>query len=110
MYAIPNCETVKKARKYLEDRKISYEFVDFKKNPPTLDLLKKWKDFVGEFPVNKKGLTYKKHKDVFEKMSSKEKFDFIISNSSIVKRPVLEKNGKTLAMGFDEDIYKNILV
>ena len=37
MYAIANCDTVKKARTYLEKKKVSYEFVDFKKTPPTSD-------------------------------------------------------------------------
>lgn len=108
MYAIPNCDTVKKARTYLDKKKIAYDFVDFKKTPPTKDLIKKWADFMGELPANKKGLTYKKYKDEFEALTPAKKIDFIIANSSMIKRPVLEKNGKTVAIGFDEETYSGL--
>jgi arsenate reductase len=57
MFAIPNCDTVKKARTFLEQNKIDYEFIDFKKNPPTKTQIKAWADYFGELPINKKGLT-----------------------------------------------------
>lgn len=105
MYAIANCDTVKKARTFLDKKKIAYEFVDFKKTPPTKDLIKRWSDFLGELPANKKGLTYRKYKDEFEALSPAKKIDFLIANNSMIKRPVLEKNDKTLALGFDEEVY-----
>lgn len=105
MYAIANCDTVKKARAYLDKKKIAYEFVDFKKTPPTKDLIKKWSEFLGELPANKKGLTYRKYKEEFEALTPAKKIDFLIENSSMIKRPVLEKNAKTLAFGFDEEVY-----
>lgn len=108
MYAISNCDTVKKARAYLDKKKIAYEFVDFKKTPPTKELIEKWADFLGELPANKKGLTYKKFKDEFEMLSSAKKIDLIIANSSMIKRPVLESKGKTVAIGFNEEIYAGL--
>jgi arsenate reductase len=108
MYAIANCDTVKKARTYLEKKKVSYEFVDFKKTPPTSDQIKKWAEYFGELPVNKKGLTYKKFKEEYEALSPALKIKFIIENTSMIKRPVLEKNNKTIAMGFDEEEYKGL--
>ena len=59
MFAIANCDTVKKARIFLETKKVDYEFVDFKKVKPTKDQIKRWAEFYGELPVNKKGTTYK---------------------------------------------------
>ncbi|MBC7714793.1 MAG: Spx/MgsR family RNA polymerase-binding regulatory protein [Rhizobacter sp.] len=108
MYAIPNCDTVKKARTYLDKKKIAYEFVDYKKTPPTKELIKKWADFMGELPANKKGTTYKKFKDEFEALTTAKKIDFIIANSSIIKRPVLENKGKTVAIGYDEETYAGL--
>ncbi len=108
MYAIANCDTVKKARTYLEKKKVSYEFVDFKKTPPTSDQIKKWAEYFGELPVNKKWLTYKKFKEEYEALSPALKIKFIIENTSMIKRPVLEKNNKTIAMGFDEEEYKGL--
>lgn len=105
MFAIPNCDTVKKARTYLDKKKIAYEFVDFKKIPPTADQIKRWAEFFGELPANKKGTTYKKFKEEFEALPSAAKVKFLIENSSMIKRPVLEKNGKTVAIGFDEEMY-----
>jgi arsenate reductase len=110
MYAIPNCDTVKKARAYLDKKKITYEFVDFKKTPPTKELIKKWTDFMGEIPANKKGTTYKKLKDEFEALTPAKKIDFIIVNSSMIKRPVLENKGKTIAIGFDEEVYAGLKI
>jgi Spx/MgsR family transcriptional regulator len=109
LYGIPNCDTVKKARTFLEKKKVDYEFVDFKKTPPVADDIKRWETAFGELPVNKAGQTFKKHKDAYEKLSPKEKVPFIIANSSMIKRPILEKNGKVLAFGFKEEEYKALL-
>ena len=108
MYAIANCDTVKKARVFLEKKKVDYTFVDFKKSAPTAEQIKRWGEFFGELPANKKGLTYKKYKDEFEALTPAKKVQFLIENSSMIKRPILEKNDKTLAMGFDEEEYKKI--
>ena len=108
MYAIPNCETVKKARAFLDKKKIVYEFVDFKKVKPTAEQVKRWGEFLGDLPANKKGLTYRKFKEEYETLTPASKIKFLCENSSMIKRPVLEKNAQTIAMGFDEDIYKAI--
>ncbi len=110
MYAIPNCDTVKKARAFLDSKKIAYEFVDFKKNPPTISLVNKWIDFLGELPINKKGTTYKKLKEQFIELSPAKQIDFMIANSSMIKRPILENKNKTIAVGFDEEIYGGLKI
>lgn len=108
MYAIPNCDTVKKARTFLDKKKVEYQFIDFKKAPPTGELIKRWAEFFGELPANKKGVTYKKYKDEFEALTPAQKIKFLIEHSSMIKRPVLEKNNKTIAIGFDEDLYNGL--
>ena len=108
MYAIPNCDTVKKARAFLDKKKISYEFFDFKKTSPTKEMIEQWTLFLNDLPVNKKGTTYKKLKDEFVALSSEEKVNFMIKNSSMIKRPVLEKNNKIVAIGFDEETYSQL--
>lgn len=105
IYGIPNCDTVKKARTFLDKKNVKFDFIDFKKTPPTPEDISRWSKAFGDLPVNKSGLTYKKHKDLFEKLSEKEKISFLCSNSSMIKRPILEKNGKVLAFGFKEDEY-----
>ncbi len=108
IFGIPNCDTVKKARTFLEKKKISFEFIDFKKTPPTSADITRWTESYGDLPVNKTGTTYKKHKEAFEKLGAEEKISFLCQNSSMIKRPILEKNGKVLAFGFKEDEYQNL--
>lgn len=109
LFGIPNCDTVKKARTYLEKKKIDYEFVDFKKYRPTDEDIEKWAKTFGDLPVNTKGTTYKKHKEVYESLTPKKKVSFIQENTSMIKRPILEKKGKVLAFGFNEEEYKGLL-
>jgi Spx/MgsR family transcriptional regulator len=106
MFAIPNCDTVKKARSFLENNHIDYTFIDFKKSPPTKTQIQTWSDFSGELPVNKKGMTFRKCKDQYERLSIPEKIDFIIANTSLIRRPVLVQNDTVIALGFNEGQYK----
>ena len=105
LFGIPNCDTVKKVRNYLEKNKINYEMVDFKKTPPTESDIKRWKFFMKAWPVNTKGLTYRKIREQFESASDTQKIKILIENSSAIKRPILEIDGSVEAVGFDKDYY-----
>jgi len=109
VYGIPNCNTVKNACKYLEDKKIPFKFVDFKKYTPTENDLKQWSEKFGGLPVNKSGLTYRKHKEVYEKLTDEAKVKFIQQNTSMIKRPILTDKTQILAFGFSEDSYGDVL-
>ncbi len=102
MYGIPNCDTVKKVRQLMESKGLIYEFVDFKKTPPTAADIARWQKVFGDWPLNKKGPTFRKNAEAFEKLSETKIPAFIIANSSMIKRPILEKDGVVLAIGFDE--------
>lgn len=106
LFGIPNCDTVKKARTFLEKNKTNYEFIDFKKIAPSNEDVERWSKAFGDLPVNKAGTTYKKFKDEFEKLTPAKKIKFIQENTSMIKRPILEKDGKVLAFGFSESEYK----
>jgi len=110
LFGIPNCDTVKKARTFLEKRSVLVNFIDFKKSAPTEIDIKRWEEAFGGLPVNTKGVTYKKHKVTFESLRPKEKYLFLIEHSSMLKRPILENDGKVLCFGFDEDSYNLALV
>lgn len=109
LFGIPNCDTVKKARTWLDKKGIAFDFIDFKKSSPTDADLKRWAEAFGDLPVNTKGTTYKKHKDEYEALNAKGKISFLKEHSSMIKRPILEKDGKVLAFGFDEENYKSSL-
>ena len=108
LYGIPNCDTVKKARAYLAERGVVYEFVDFKKTPPTPSELARWKQALGEWPLNKRGPTFRKHQAELEQFSEGKLAAFIITHSSMIKRPILERKGKVLAFGFQLATYQQI--
>jgi Spx/MgsR family transcriptional regulator len=109
LYGIPNCDTVKKARIFLEERNIPHTFVDFKKVPPSSAQLKQWTKAYGDLPVNKKGQTYRKLGQEFEALSSSAKITFLIENSSMIKRPILQQGEEVLAFGFDQSEYQKKL-
>lgn len=108
IYAIPNCNTVKKARTHLESIGIEYEFINFKKTPPTKKDIKKWKEAFTDWPVNKKGPTYRKIKDEFEAADTNQKYQILMSTTSAIKRPILTKGEEVLCFGYDEELYSQL--
>ncbi len=106
LFGIPNCDTVKKVRAHLEKKKTAYEFIDFKKQPPTESDLMRWKSFLNDWPVNTKGPTFRKIREQFEAASDSGKMKLLIENSSAIKRPILEKSGVVQAIGLDLNFYK----
>ena len=100
MYGIPNCDTVKKAKAFLDAKGIEYEFINFKKQAPTKKNIKLWKEFLGELPVNKRGTTFRKFKDEFEAATAPSKLELLLDNSSAIKRPILERNDQVVHVGF----------
>ena len=105
LFGITNCDTVKKVRTYLEKAKVSYDFVDFKKRPPTETDINRWKAFMKTWPVNTKGPTFRKIREKFESASDSQKMKMLIENSSAIKRPILEGDGAVQAVGLDPDFY-----
>ena len=102
VYGIPNCNTVKKVLLNLDDKGIAYEFINFKKQPPVKEMIKRWEDFMGELPANKRGPTFRKIKDDWEDATKAGKIKLLLENTSAIKRPIVEKNEKVMAIGFDE--------
>ena len=108
MYGIPNCDTVKKARKDLDSKGIDYEFVDFKKVGVDKTSIERWKKFLGDWPVNKRGRTFRQFKEAFESGTDAAKIKLITENTSLIKRPVLEKGKSVLCLGYDVEVYNGI--
>tara|TARA_R110002072_G_scaffold64203_2_gene159363 strand:+ start:205381 stop:205731 length:351 start_codon:yes stop_codon:yes gene_type:complete len=108
LYGIPNCDTVKKAKTFLDNAGVDYEFVNFKKVPPTLKLIKDWEKSLGDLPVNKRGTTFRKIKIDFEEASLDKKRKILVENSSAIKRPVLEVDGKAIEIGFQKEDWQNL--
>ena len=106
LYGIPNCDTVKKTRAYLDSRGVAYHFHDYKKAGVEVADLQRWTKEVGwEKLLNKAGTTFKKLSDVDKTGIDEGKaIALMLANPSMIKRPVVE-GGPTLLVGFKPDIY-----
>ena len=112
VYAIPNCNTVKKALDWLKENKVVYEFHDYKKKGVTGTLLTTWCKQIGwEALINKKGATWRQlPKEIQETITTqKAAIALMTEKTSIIRRPLIEENGKIIAIGFDETEYKKAL-
>jgi Spx/MgsR family transcriptional regulator len=108
IYGIPNCNTVKKALTHLDNIGAKYEFINFKKQPPTKDELNLWKEAFGDWPVNKKGPTYRKIKEEFEAATAPAKYKILMETTSAIKRPILVKNNKVKTFGYVEEEFNKL--
>lgn len=108
VYGIPNCNTVKKALDWIRANEIVYQFHNFKKEGVSVEKLKEWFDAFGwEQVINKNGLTFKKlSKEEQAEINSPQKvIAYLMQNTSAIKRPIIEKNGKAILLGFNENAY-----
>lgn len=110
MYGIPNCDTVKKARKWLDSRGIEYTFHDYKKEGADAGKLAAWVEAAGvETVLNKRGTT-------FRKLSDEDKADIdaakavkiMAEHTSTIKRPVVE-HARGLLVGFNQLEWEAVL-
>jgi arsenate reductase (glutaredoxin) len=111
LYGIPNCGTVKKARVWLDERGIAYEFIDFKKKNITEAMLSDWLRQVGWKKLLKKtGPTWGQLPDAVKASISDDAsaLPLLLDKPNVIKRPVLEHNGKVLATGFNPTDYENL--
>jgi len=107
VYGIVNCNTVKAARAWLDARRIVYEFVDFKKTPPTREALERWSAAFGwENVLNRRGTTWRLLTPAAQAKVKDENsaVALMLQKPTVIKRPVVEK-GKPLLIGFDEAQY-----
>jgi arsenate reductase len=109
LYGIKNCDTVKKARKWLEDHSVPYSFHDFRVDGINKTLVNNFlKQIDLETLINKRGTTWRKLSDEEKEIKNKtQAVELMIKNPTIIKRPVLELNNK-LIVGFSDEIYESI--
>lgn len=110
IYGIPNCDTIKKARKWLEANGVDYQFHDYRKQGVPEQNLEQWVKQAGwEALLNRRGTTWRKlPEDVRENIDEASAVAVMMDNPSAIKRPVLEKDN-ILLIGFNEDEYDKLL-
>lgn len=110
LYGIPNCDTVKKARTWLEQNGVAYTFHDFKKAGIDAAMTQDWlRDIDWETLVNRKGTTWRgldeqRKAAVTDARSAQT---LMLESPSVIKRPVLQYGGKT-HVGFSDALYRQI--
>ena len=106
IYGIKNCDTMKKARAWLDQKGVSYAFHDYKAEGIDRAHLDRWVGCVGwETVLNRAGTTFKKLDDADKADLDREKaIKLMLAQPSMIKRPVLEADGK-LIVGFKPEIY-----
>ena len=99
LYGIPNCDSVKKARAWLDARKISYTFHDYRKSGIDAGRLAKWCEILGwETVLNRKGTTFRKLPDAQKcNLDRAKAIELMLQQPSMIKRPVVEHPGGLLA-------------
>jgi len=109
LYGIVNCDTVKKARGWLDAKGIAYEFEDFKKTPPDAALVQHWCEVLGaDAVVNRRGTTWRKLDPTTQARAEKDAVAVLVKHPSAIKRPVIEA-GADLLIGFDPNRYSQRL-
>ena len=104
LYGISNCDTVKRSRAWLAEHDVGFVFHDFKKSGVPPDRLDAWLAAAGwERLLNRKGTAWRKldeplREGVVDAASARA---VMLAHSSVIKRPVVEWNAKTITVGFD---------
>lgn len=108
IYGIKNCDTVKKARRWLEDHGVEYQFHDFRQNGLDKKQLTGWVEKSGwETIINKRSTSWRNLSEKEKTISTNQQaIKLLLANPTLIKRPVVEKN-KTLLVGFKESEYQN---
>jgi arsenate reductase len=106
IYGIKNCDTMKKARTWLDGHGVAHVFHDYKIEGIDKTLLERWVKAVGwETLLNRAGTTFRKLPETKrENMTEKKAIALMLGQPSMIKRPVLDIDGK-LFVGFKPDIY-----
>ena len=106
IYGIKNCDTMKKARIWLDSHGVGYDFHDYKAAGIAKDKLKQWSDELGwETLLNRAGTTFRKLPDTDKAGIDEDKaIALMLAQPSMIKRPVLDLGGRRL-VGFKEDAW-----
>ena len=111
IYGIKNCDTMKKARAFLDKRGVEYAFHDYKTAGIDRERLERWEKKVGwETLLNRAGTTFRKLPDKDKAgLSSTKAIKLMLDQPSMIKRPVLDLGGGKLLVGFKPEIYGEAL-
>jgi arsenate reductase len=108
IYGIPNCDTMRKARAWLDAEGVAYAFHDYRQEGISKGRLEAWSEEVGwETLLNRAGTTFRALSDQDKSaMDRKKAIRLMTAHPTLIKRPVLDIGGRIL-VGFKPDIYRD---
>jgi arsenate reductase len=111
IYGIKNCDTMKKARAWLDQHGATYDFHDYKAAGIERERLERWSKTVGwEVLLNRAGTTFRKLPDKDKQVNDADKaIALMLAQPSLIKRPVLDLGGGKLVVGFKPELYSAAL-
>lgn len=109
LFGIPNCDTIKKAKKWLEANQIEYTFHDYRKNGITHEMVTHFCSELGwENVLNKRGTTYRQLDDATKASLNEDvAIKLLVEHPAMIKRPILEKD-EQLHLGFKAETYESL--
>jgi arsenate reductase len=109
IYGIKNCDTMKKARAWLDKHGVDYDFHDYKTAGIEHERLEAWSKKVGwETLLNQAGTTFRKLPDKDKSgLDAKKALALMLEQPSMIKRPVLDLGGGKLLVGFKPELYES---
>jgi arsenate reductase len=109
LYGIPNCDTVKKARRWLDAHGIAYTFHDFRRHGLSRGQLQDWEQRVGwEVLLNRRGTTWRRLPEpVRTAVNRTAALHIMLEQPAVIRRPVLEHAGR-VQVGFRTDEYREL--
>jgi arsenate reductase len=112
VYGIKNCDTMKKARAWLDKHGVAYSFHDYKTAGIERERLEQWCQKVGwEALSNRSGTTFRKLADKDKnRLDERKAVALMLAQPSMIKRPVLDLGGGELVVGFNPELYGSALV
>lgn len=112
LYGIPNCDTVKKARSWLTEQGLAYDFHDFKKQGVPAERLPAWMEAVGwEKLLNRQGTTWRKLDDAVKAQArdAASAASVMVEHPSVIKRPVVQWPGGRITVGFKAEDWQALV-
>ena len=109
LYGISNCDTIKKAKNWLELNNIDYKFHDFRKQGLEPEIIQSWLTQIAwDKLLNKRSTTWRNLElEVQQSVNAENIIQLLVENPTLIKRPVLKVNG-IINIGFNADTYQGI--
>ena len=107
LFGIKNCDTVKKARRWLDEHQVSYQFHDFRKDGFNETTIKQWLEKISwKELINKRGTTWRQLDDPRkEQLDQQGAIELMLAHPTLIKRPVIE-DASGVSIGFNESDFQ----